>query len=33
LKEMNTAKAWLTNPALIKAMEKPVKISTPKPVD
>jgi hypothetical protein len=33
LKEANTAKAWLTNPALIKAMEKPGKISTPKPVD
>jgi hypothetical protein len=33
LKEINTAKAWLTNPALIKAMEKPGKISTPKPVD
>jgi hypothetical protein len=33
LKETNTAKAWLTNPALIKAMEKPGKISTPKPVD
>jgi hypothetical protein len=33
LKENNTAKAWLTNSALIKAMEKPGKISTPKPVD
>jgi hypothetical protein len=33
LKETNTAKAWLINPALIKAMEKPGKISTPKPVD
>jgi hypothetical protein len=33
LKETNTAKSWLTNPALIKAMEKPGKISTPKPVD
>jgi hypothetical protein len=33
LKETNTAKAWLTNPALIRAMEKPGKISTPKPVD
>ena len=33
LKETNTAKTWLTNPALIKAMEKPGKISTPKPVD
>jgi hypothetical protein len=33
LKETNTAKAWLTNPALIKAMEKPGKISTPKSVD
>jgi hypothetical protein len=34
LKETNTAKAWSTNPALIKAMEKPGKISTctPKPV-
>jgi hypothetical protein len=29
LKETNTAKAWLTNLALIKAMEKPGKISTP----
>jgi SOS-response transcriptional repressor LexA len=29
LKETNTAKAWLTNPALLKAMEKPGKISTP----
>jgi hypothetical protein len=33
LKETNTAKTWLTNPALINAMEKPGKISTPKPVD
>jgi hypothetical protein len=33
LKETNMAKTWLTNPALIKAMEKPGKISTPKPVD
>jgi hypothetical protein len=33
LKETNTAKTWLSNPALIKAMEKPGKISTPKPVD
>jgi hypothetical protein len=33
LKETNTAKTWLTNPAVIKAMEKPGKISTPKPVD
>jgi hypothetical protein len=33
LKETNTAKAWLTNPALIKAMEKLGKISTLKPVD
>jgi hypothetical protein len=33
LKETNTAKAWLTNPALIKAMEKPVMINTPKPVE
>jgi ribosome-binding protein aMBF1 (putative translation factor) len=33
LKETNTAKAWITNPALIKAMEKLEKISTPKPVD
>ena len=33
LKETNTAKTWLANPALIKAMEKPGKISTPKPVD
>jgi hypothetical protein len=32
LKETNTAKAWLTNPPLIKAMEKPGKISTTKPV-
>jgi hypothetical protein len=33
LKETNAAKSWLTNRALIKAMEKPEKISTPKPVD
>jgi hypothetical protein len=33
LKETNTDKAWLTNPALIKAMEKPGKISTHKHVD
>jgi hypothetical protein len=33
LKETNTAKAWLTNPALIKAIEKPGKVSTPNPVD
>jgi hypothetical protein len=33
LKETNAAKTWLTNPALIKAMEKPGKIITPKPVD
>ena len=33
LKETNTAKTWLANPAVIKAMEKPGKISTPKPVD
>jgi hypothetical protein len=33
LKETNTAKAWLTKPTLIKAMEKPGKISMPKPVD
>jgi hypothetical protein len=33
LKETNTAKTWLRNPALIKAMEKPGKISSPKPVD
>jgi hypothetical protein len=33
LKETNTAKAWLTNTALLKAMERPGKISTPKPVD
>jgi hypothetical protein len=33
LKETNAAKAWLTNPALLKAMEKPGKISTPKPID
>jgi SOS-response transcriptional repressor LexA len=33
LKETNKAKTWLTNPALIKAMEKQGKISTPKPVD
>jgi hypothetical protein len=32
LKETNTTKAWLTNPTLIKAMEKPWKISKPKPV-
>ena len=33
LKETNTAKAWLTNPAVIKAMEKPGMISTPIPVE
>jgi hypothetical protein len=33
LKETNMAKTWLTNPALIKAMEKSGKVSTPKPVD
>jgi hypothetical protein len=33
LEETNKAKAWLTNPALIKAMEKPGKICTPRPVD
>jgi hypothetical protein len=33
LKETNIAKALLTNPSLIKVMEKPGKISTPKLVD
>jgi hypothetical protein len=33
LKETNRVKAWLTNPVLIKAMEKPGKTSTPKLVD
>jgi hypothetical protein len=33
VKETNAANVWLTNSAIIKGMEKPGKISTPKPAD